>query len=133
MKNISPNLFTNQIMNSSIQKNLECYRFSFGKSPFPVPIEFQNRLQENTFQKRYIATSGLASLKKVISHKYQNAFKSNQIVVGPGTKQLLFKLQLGLALSSSGTILQLNSANSFLTKLVLPYYPPLTLEWMTKS
>ncbi len=68
----------------------------FGESPFPVPEKVQQALKNNSHQHSYLPSKGLLELREVIV-EYQKKhfgynFKAENIIVGPGSKQLLFQL-----------------------------------------
>ena len=88
---------------NEISKNLEndgkkVIRFGFGQSPFQVPDQVVEELKKNAHQKSYLPTQGLYELREVIakyeSKKKNNNFTPNQIIVGPGSKELMFLLHI---------------------------------------
>lgn len=73
-------------------------KFGFGQSPFPVPITIVEELKKNAHQKSYLPIQGLDKLRESIA-KYESKkkncnFKSDQVIVGPGTKELMFLIHL---------------------------------------
>tara|TARA_A100001037_G_C15080961_1_gene604229 strand:+ start:85 stop:1320 length:1236 start_codon:yes stop_codon:yes gene_type:complete len=75
------------------------FNFGFGGSPFSIPEKIVLALKNNAHKKEYLPSVGLENLREVIS-KYinqysNNNFKQEDIIIGPGTKQLMFLLQLG--------------------------------------
>ncbi len=75
------------------------FNFGFGGSPFSIPEKIVLALKNNAHKKEYLPSVGLENLREVIS-KYinqysNNHFKQEDIIIGPGTKQLMFLLQLG--------------------------------------
>ncbi len=73
-------------------------KFGFGQSPFPVPITIVEELKKNAHQKSYLPIQGLDKLRESIA-KYESKkknynFKSDQVIVGPGTKELMFLMHL---------------------------------------
>tara|TARA_B100001029_G_scaffold82160_2_gene67482 strand:+ start:2865 stop:4100 length:1236 start_codon:yes stop_codon:yes gene_type:complete len=75
------------------------FNFGFGGSPFPIPDKIVSALKNNAHKKEYLASVGLKELRHVIA-KYLNKnsntdYKQEDIIIGPGTKQLMFLLQLG--------------------------------------
>ncbi len=73
-------------------------KFGFGQSPFPVPITIIEELKKNAHQKSYLPIQGLEKLRDSIA-KYESKkkhynFKSDQVIVGPGTKELMFLMHL---------------------------------------
>ena len=104
IKNIIKNLkLSSTLRINEISKNLELegkkiYKFGFGQSPFKVPNDVVSELKNNAHQNKYLSMQGLNELRIAIS-KYENK-KNNQnctaenIIIGPGTKELMFLLQL---------------------------------------
>lgn len=74
------------------------YRLGLGQSPFPVPDFVADSLRENADQKDYLAVKGLPALRESIVDYYHRTqglqYSSENILVGPGTKELMFLLQL---------------------------------------
>jgi aspartate aminotransferase len=69
--------------------------FGFGQSPFDVHPLIQNALREAAHQKDYLPTLGLLELREAFSAFYQNQygyqFRPDHILVGPGSKELIFQ------------------------------------------
>jgi len=101
--NVSPTLAMNNLMKKREIEGLPIFKLGFGQSPFPVPNVMIEELQKNAHIKDYLHTQGLDILREQISHYYKTRFsvKSNadQIVVGPGSKELIFLAQLTLGRS----------------------------------
>ena len=100
IKNLKPSstLRMNEISNKLELKGKKIYRFGFGQSPFQVPDDVVNELKNNAHQNKYLSMQGLSELRTAIS-KYSSTknsqnYKSENIIVGPGTKELMFLLQL---------------------------------------
>ncbi len=76
------------------------YRFGFGQSPFPVPEIIVSALQENAYRKDYLPVEGLFELRKSIADFHQNTdqvdINAEGVLVAPGSKELMFTLQLAL-------------------------------------
>ena len=79
-----------------ISEGKKIYKFGFGQSPFPVPKEIQKELSINTHRKDYLPMQGLPELREAISSylNKRNKFKFDfeDIIVGPGSKELMFLL-----------------------------------------
>ena len=73
------------------------YRLGLGQSPFPVPDFVTNSSREHAHQKDYLAVKGLPALRESIVGYYQRTqnlqYSSENILVGPGSKELMFLLQ----------------------------------------
>lgn len=74
------------------------YRLGLGQSPFPVPDPVIKTLKENAHQKDYLAVKGLEELRQVLVDYHHRSFDVEcgieDVVVGPGSKELMFILQL---------------------------------------
>lgn len=74
------------------------YRLGLGQSPFPVPPSVVEALRVNAFQKDYLPASGLPELREAVAayHHRNNGVVANgsDVLVGPGSKELMFLLQL---------------------------------------
>ncbi len=74
------------------------YKLGLGQSPFPVPQPVVKALQENAHQKDYLAVKGLEDLRRALSVRHRKNFgidsSIENIIVGPGSKELMFILQL---------------------------------------
>jgi aspartate aminotransferase len=76
----------------------EVFKFGLGQSPFPVPDPVVRALQANAFQKDYLPVKGLPSLREAVASylgRSQHITRSGEdVLVGPGSKELMFILQL---------------------------------------
>ncbi|MEZ4885413.1 MAG: aminotransferase class I/II-fold pyridoxal phosphate-dependent enzyme [Chitinophagales bacterium] len=94
----SATLAVNELSNSLLAQGKKVYKFGLGQSPFPVPENVVKALQDNAFQKDYLAVKGLYELREAIANKYLKGHgierEAEDIIVGPGSKELLFLLQL---------------------------------------
>ncbi len=74
------------------------YRFGLGQSPFPVPDSVVEALRLNAPQKDYLPVKGLSSLREAVAdfHRRKDtvAARSDCVLIGPGSKELVFLLQL---------------------------------------
>ncbi|MAT53320.1 MAG: aspartate aminotransferase [Saprospirales bacterium] len=74
------------------------YRLGFGQSPFPVPEPVVHALRDNAHQKDYLPVKGLRELREAVA-KFHNRHTGSQytaedVLIGPGSKELMFLLQL---------------------------------------
>lgn len=80
------------------QEGKVIYKFGFGQSPFPVPELVVDALKAHAHEKDYLAVRGLPALREAIANFTNNrrgTFASaNEVLVGPGSKELMFLLQL---------------------------------------
>ena len=94
----SSTLLINETSKEMERNGKTIYKFGFGQSPFPVPDKLIQKLKENAHQKDYLPAKGLLSLRQAIaqnlSKKKYKHFTENNIVIGPGSKELMFLLQI---------------------------------------
>ncbi|MEO0340169.1 MAG: aminotransferase class I/II-fold pyridoxal phosphate-dependent enzyme [Bacteroidota bacterium] len=73
-------------------------RLGFGQSPFPVPDIVVETLRKNAYQKDYLPVKGLFALRAAVADYHQRKFSINctaeDVLIGPGSKELLFLTQL---------------------------------------
>jgi len=74
------------------------YKFGFGQSPFPTPDSVISALKNNANKNSYLPMQGLEELRievaKNLNRNNNNNFKSEDIIIGPGTKELMFLMQI---------------------------------------
>ncbi len=74
------------------------YRFGLGQSPFPVPEDVVESLRQNAHQKDYLPVIGLEGLRDAvcgyIERKVGVKYNPQNVLVGPGSKELIFLVQL---------------------------------------
>ncbi len=96
--NQSATLLINERSNELIQKGETVYKLGLGQSPFPVPEIVQEALRRNAHQKDYLPVRGLLKLRESIAefnYRHQGIEGSaDDIMIGPGSKELIFILQL---------------------------------------
>ena len=100
IKNLKPSstLRINEISKELESKGKKIFKFGFGQSPFEVPKDVVDELKNNAHQNKYLSMQGLSELRAAIS-KYSNTknsqnYTAENIIIGPGTKELMFLLQL---------------------------------------
>ncbi len=73
-------------------------RFGFGQSPFPVPEVVVNTLKNFAYRKEYISVEGLPELRAAVANYYTDTLvtdcDASQVFIGPGSKELMFLLQM---------------------------------------
>jgi len=98
MNKYSPTLLINERSKKLLEKGKTVYQMGFGQSPFPVPEVVVNALKENAHQKDYLPVMGLPALQNAVANYYKNSFnfsvKSSQVMIGPGSKELIFLCQM---------------------------------------
>jgi len=100
VKNLEPSstLKINEISKQLEEKGEKIFKFGFGQSPFQVPDDIVNELKNNSHQNKYLPMQGLASLRtsvaKYTSVKKNYNYTSENVVIGPGSKELMFLLHV---------------------------------------
>jgi len=88
----SATLAINEETNRLKKIGKKVYKFGFGQSPFPIPENIVLELKNNAIKNKYLPMQGLEELRMAIAtylnnHNYN--FKSDDIVIGPGSKELM--------------------------------------------
>ena len=95
---LSATLKINEISKNLEKQGKKIIKFGFGQSPFQVPTEIVEELKKNAHQKSYLPIQGLEDLRVVIakyeSNKKKRIFSPEQVMVGPGSKELMFLLHI---------------------------------------
>ena len=96
----SATLAINELSHKLEKKGKVIYKFGLGQSPFPVPKIVEQELIKNAHQKNYINVSGLHELREQVARyhtvKNRNKYLPENIIIGPGSKELIFQTQLVL-------------------------------------
>ena len=94
----SATLAINEHCNRLLAQGKDVIKLGFGQSPFPVPPSVVGSLRENAHQKDYLPVKGLMALREAVAgyyrRKYQLSCEAEQVLIGPGSKELLFLIQL---------------------------------------
>jgi len=100
----SATLAINERSAESVAAGNTIYRFGFGQSPFPVPDSIVATLQENAYRKNYLPVEGLFELREAVATYHNDAdqidIDDEGVLVGPGSKELMFTLQMAIEGSS---------------------------------
>ncbi len=100
VKNLEPSstLKINEISKELEKSGKEIFKFGFGQSPFAIPTNIVDALRDNASHNKYLPMQGLQNLREVIARfittKKKYEYKSENIIIGPGTKELMFLLQI---------------------------------------
>ena len=100
VKNLEPSstLKINEISRQLEEKGKKLFKFGFGQSPFQVPTDVVNELKDNAHQNKYLPMQGLAELRKSVANytsaKKNYYYNSDNVVIGPGSKELMFLLHV---------------------------------------
>ncbi len=95
----SPTLAMNERALAMEREGRIVFKFGFGQSPFPIPYVAVRALQLNAHQKDYLPVNGLPALREAVAAYHRNQAipcSATDILIGPGSKQLMFLLFLAL-------------------------------------
>ena len=94
----SATLAINEESNRLKKDGKKIFKFGFGQSPFPIPESVVSALKNNANKNKYLPMQGLEELRIVIANYLNNHnnnnFKPSNIIVGPGTKELMLLTQV---------------------------------------
>ncbi|MBU3914035.1 aminotransferase class I/II-fold pyridoxal phosphate-dependent enzyme, partial [bacterium] len=94
----SATIAINDLSNEMISRGRHVYRLGLGQSPFPVPVIVTEALRQNAHQKDYLPVQGLRELREAVSEFHAKNdgtnFSPENILIGPGSKALMFLLQV---------------------------------------
>lgn len=94
----SPTLAINERIKLLRSRGEKIYNFGLGQSPFPVPVPVVEALRLHAHEKEYLPVKGLPSLREAVAGFHQQKdlvdANSDRVLVGPGSKELMFLLQL---------------------------------------
>ena len=94
----SATLVINERSNALVTAGKKVYKLGFGQSPFPVPQVVVDALKDNAHQKDYLPVKGLYALREAVANYHQRKFglasTAEDVLIGPGSKELLFLTQL---------------------------------------
>lgn len=94
---LSATLAINEISNDLIRQGKPVIKLGLGQSPFPVPQVVEDALKANAHQKDYLPVAGLRKLRGAVAeyhHRQGITTAPDHILIGPGSKELMFILQL---------------------------------------
>jgi len=100
VKNLKPSstLLINETSRKLEEQGKKIYKFGFGQSPFKVPENVVRELKDNAHQNKYLPMQGLSELRNVVakytSKKKNYDYKSENVIIGPGSKELMFLLHV---------------------------------------
>ena len=94
----SATLAINEESNKLKKAGKKIYKFGFGQSPFPIPDSIVDALKSNAHKNTYLPMQGLEELRTTIANyintKNNNNFIPEDIIIGPGTKELMLLTQI---------------------------------------
>ena len=95
----SATLAINEQSNKLKKSGKKIYMFGFGQSPFPIPEPLVSSLKFNASKNKYLPMQGLEDLRTSIAsslneNQNNNNFNPENIIIGPGTKELMLLTQI---------------------------------------
>ena len=100
VKNLKPSstLLINETSRRLEEQGKKIFKFGFGQSPFKVPEDIVKELKDNAHQNKYLPMQGLSELRNAVSKhtskKKNYNYKSENVIIGPGSKELMFLLHV---------------------------------------
>jgi len=100
VKDLKPSstLAINETSRKLEEQGKKIFKFGFGQSPFKVPKDVVEELKNNAHQNKYLPMQGLLELRYVVakhtSIKKNQNFKPENVIIGPGSKELMFLLHM---------------------------------------
>ena len=100
VKDLKPSstLLINETSRKLEEQGKKIYKFGFGQSPFKVPEDVVKELKDNAHQNKYLPMQGLSELRNAVanhtSKKKSYDYKSENVIIGPGSKELMFLLHV---------------------------------------
>ena len=96
----SPTLHINETVNEYWRRGKQIFHMGFGESRFDVHPKLQDELKGNSHRKSYLQAKGLPELCRGVAEYYSKKldvnFSSEQAIIGPGSKALIFGIQMAL-------------------------------------
>ncbi len=94
----SPTVAINERSNELLANGRKIFKMGLGQSPFPVPQIVVDELKLHAHEKDYLAVQGLYQLRQAVCAHHQHALNVDcapkNVLIGPGSKELMFILQL---------------------------------------
>ena len=94
----SATLAINEYCHQLLAAGKDVIKLGFGQSPFPIPAVVVDALRNNAHQKDYLPVKGLMALRSAVAayyrRKYDLGWQAENVLIGPGSKELLFLLQI---------------------------------------
>jgi aspartate aminotransferase len=94
----SPTVAINERSDALRRGGRNICKLGLGQSPFPVPPSVVEALRVNAACKDYLPVRGLAALREAVAAYHRRsigmAATAEDVIIGPGSKELLFLLQI---------------------------------------
>lgn len=88
----------NERSNKLLASGREIFKMGLGQSPFPVPQIVVDELKKHAHEKDYLAVQGYEPLRQAVCEHHRDTLNIDcsprNILIGPGSKELMFILQL---------------------------------------
>jgi aspartate aminotransferase len=88
----------NEHSNALIGEGRRVFKLGLGQSPFPVPEPVVRALRDHAAEKEYLPVRGLHELRRAVAHYTERKASidrtAEDVLIGPGSKELVFLLQL---------------------------------------
>ena len=100
VKDLKPSstLAINEASRKLEEQGKKIFKFGFGQSPFKIPNDVIEALKNNAHQNKYLPMQGLFELRNTVakytSKKKNYDYKSENVIIGPGSKELMFLLHV---------------------------------------
>jgi len=96
----SSTLHINETVNRLWQDGEQVFHMGFGESRFNVNVDLQKALANHTDKKSYLPARGLPALTEAVADYYStklgHTFSERQVIIGAGSKSLIYGLQMVL-------------------------------------
>ncbi len=97
---VSATLSLNEQVREMWDEGRDVHHLGFGESRFPVHPKIAEAMQANVQRRSYLPALGLRELRETIANYYQNKLQMTvspgRVVIGPGSKSLIYALLLAL-------------------------------------
>ncbi|CAG5136188.1 unnamed protein product, partial [Candidula unifasciata] len=128
------NLAFNERIKLLMKQGHTIYHFGFGQAPFPVLEVAVEALKKHAKESAYLAVQGIPELRQGICnfHKHYDGitFDSENIIVGPGSKELIFLLML---IFNGDILLNSPSWTSYKAQAILTGHTPFIIDSREKD
>jgi aspartate aminotransferase len=97
----SPTLALNERCRQMKKDGIEVFNLGIGESPFPVPGFIVDSLRQYAGERTYLPVKGLPELRSAVAEYHKRIdginIRPDNVLVGPGTKLLMYLLQLSFS------------------------------------
>lgn len=88
----------NERCDKLLRQGRKIFKLGLGQSPFPVPEPVVEALRRHAAEKDYLPTKGLPALRRAVADHQRRVYgidcAADDVLIGPGSKELMFLLQL---------------------------------------